>query len=440
MSFSILSLDGGGTWALIQARVLEQRYGANKSGHEILKEYDLVIANSGGSLVLALLCANKTVKEIIDTFNDVTVLQSIFKKKFVAALPGLKKFFPNYETANKYEVFRKHLQKGGVNYGDTLLPDLPALIGKPELQIIITNFDYDRERAVYWRSNKQSKMEGAYIEQQTSGVSAPPAFKTVTLAQAVHGASNAPVQFFDDPAAFPITTIKDGQKETGKNRLFWDGAVGGNNNPVKSGVLEALANAADRKKLLEEIRIVSIGTAATVLPVLYDEDGECKAEYDWLCRYSHNEGWDGDLNKMANSIIADPPDASSFDTHQILGLPLIQNDARFIRINPMVKPLLKTKNGNPQKAWYMPGREGAWTEKEMKDLFELDMAVSTEYGLTLINRLCEDYFNGHFDNQGIRIGGEKMEAILGHKKFEEAMKDWKGWSRENAIGNSVATR
>jgi len=55
MAFKILSLDGGGSWALIQARVLLDIYG-DISGHKILKKFDLAIANSGGSLVLACLC------------------------------------------------------------------------------------------------------------------------------------------------------------------------------------------------------------------------------------------------------------------------------------------------------------------------------------------------------------------------------------------------
>ena len=55
MSYKILSLDGGGSWALVQARVLIDIYG-DISGHELLRQFDMAIANSGGSLVLACLC------------------------------------------------------------------------------------------------------------------------------------------------------------------------------------------------------------------------------------------------------------------------------------------------------------------------------------------------------------------------------------------------
>ena len=49
--YHILSLDGGGSWALIQVRVLIDLFGANVSGYAVLKNFDLVTANSGGSVV-----------------------------------------------------------------------------------------------------------------------------------------------------------------------------------------------------------------------------------------------------------------------------------------------------------------------------------------------------------------------------------------------------
>ena len=51
----ILSLDGGGTWALIQARALEKIYGESTRGHEVLRKFDYVVANSGGSIVAGAL-------------------------------------------------------------------------------------------------------------------------------------------------------------------------------------------------------------------------------------------------------------------------------------------------------------------------------------------------------------------------------------------------
>jgi uncharacterized protein len=63
MPYKILSLDGGGSWALVQASVLLDIYGDIR-GHELLRQFDLAIANSGGSLVLACLCNDMKLTEV----------------------------------------------------------------------------------------------------------------------------------------------------------------------------------------------------------------------------------------------------------------------------------------------------------------------------------------------------------------------------------------
>jgi hypothetical protein len=60
-------------------------------------------------------------------------------------------------------------------------------------------------------------------------------------------------------------------------------------------------------------------------------------------------------------------------------------------------------------------------------LYEMDMAVTEDDKIKLIDKLCDDFFNGYFCNQGIRIGGKKLEPILGHKKFNDALNDWNSW-------------
>jgi patatin-like phospholipase/acyl hydrolase len=44
MAFKILSLDGGGTWALLEAMALEAIYG-DLPGRQILDQFDLVTGN-----------------------------------------------------------------------------------------------------------------------------------------------------------------------------------------------------------------------------------------------------------------------------------------------------------------------------------------------------------------------------------------------------------
>ena len=79
MSYKILSLDGGGTWALIQASILQDLYG-DINGHEILKKFDLVIANSGGSLVLAAPCNDMKPSKIVAVFRNESERGKIFSR------------------------------------------------------------------------------------------------------------------------------------------------------------------------------------------------------------------------------------------------------------------------------------------------------------------------------------------------------------------------
>lgn len=79
MSFKIRSMDGGGAWSLIQARVLMDIYG-DIGGHELLRQFDMVIANSGGSLVLACLCNDMKPSEIIKIFANKSNREQVFSK------------------------------------------------------------------------------------------------------------------------------------------------------------------------------------------------------------------------------------------------------------------------------------------------------------------------------------------------------------------------
>src|SRR5215468_9384159 len=66
--YRILCLDGGGRWSLISVMALQSVFGARAKGHDILQGFDLVAANSGGSIVLGGLVENKSLAELIDLF------------------------------------------------------------------------------------------------------------------------------------------------------------------------------------------------------------------------------------------------------------------------------------------------------------------------------------------------------------------------------------
>src|SRR5437870_3448673 len=162
MKFKILSLDGGGSWALIQARVLMDMYGDIR-GHELLRKFDMVIANSGGSLVLACLCNDMRISEIISVFRDETLRKQVFSRltfweklnwRNIASLIT-RKLGPRYDTKRKLQGLRSilsgmdHLfaeKKISQPIVDTPIHLLPSVIGKDDLQLIIVGFDYFRER------------------------------------------------------------------------------------------------------------------------------------------------------------------------------------------------------------------------------------------------------------------------------------------------------
>ena len=62
MKYRILSLDGGGSWALIEVKALMQLFDPDMPGRQVLSRFDLVAANSGGSIVLACLIEDHDVE------------------------------------------------------------------------------------------------------------------------------------------------------------------------------------------------------------------------------------------------------------------------------------------------------------------------------------------------------------------------------------------
>ena len=305
----ILSLDGGGSWALLEARCLLDLYG-DMNGNELLQKFDLVISNSGGSIVLACLIENMKLSDIVKWFlnandrNSVFSKLTIFDRSPLMSLLRLEHIGPKYSAAEKLVALENHLP----NRGGCFLSELPALIGKPSLQLIICAFDYERNREVFFRSNMKSKADARYY----SIMAGMPvgAFADVTLAEAVHGSSNAPVNYFDKPALVRY-------RGDTFDRQFWDGAIGGFNNPVFAGVTEAIANG----EKLEDLRILSIGTGTNLLPLYNDQDPKPTVN-TFMYQQGHST-FVNDIEKISGSIVADPPDSASFHAYNIIhsGLP-----------------------------------------------------------------------------------------------------------------------
>ena len=103
----ILSLDGGGAWALLEAMCLKDMFG-DIPGRQILAQFDMAVANSGGSIMLAGLALDFRPSQLIALFKNPQSRLAIFVRlswfqRQLARLP----VFPRYATQEKLEGLRK---------------------------------------------------------------------------------------------------------------------------------------------------------------------------------------------------------------------------------------------------------------------------------------------------------------------------------------------
>jgi hypothetical protein len=393
--YKILSLDGGGSWALIQAMALCKIYGPDMRGHKLLSQFDLAAANSGGTLTLGGLLEDMTLADILGLFLSDTNRHEIFvalhwwAHPLLALLRLVGKVGPQYDAAAKLVGLRKIFH----THGDTKLTDLPARIraahGKTP-RLMISAFDYDRERETFFRSDPQS----------AAGSFAPP-LPPPTLAEAIHASCNAPVNYFDKPAA--VARLR-----------YWDGGVGSYNNPILIAVVEAIANGAKP----EDIVALSIGTATMFLPMARDYPDEDAA----LVQPATRQCLKNDIEKLALSILDDPPDDASFIAHVNLGgaLPKAADapvtDTRIVRMNPLIQPVPADDGG-----WALPGDI---TEPEFKTLCKLGLDAITPDDVTLIKKFCQAWIDGTAPNQPIRANRRMLAREIGQATFAEAKRQW----------------
>lgn len=392
-TYKILSLDGGGSWALIQAIALADIYGLDTKGRKILKHFDLAIANSGGSIVLAGLVMDMSPKEIFKLFDDEPTRRGIFVDNWIN-VPDFRK----YSTEDKLTG----LESAFSRYSDINLKisEINSAL-KIDTEIMICAFNYDRERATFFRSNALSSTASSGNNRLTN----------LTLLQAVHASSTAPVKFFDDPALIPYDDPEDG------NARFWDGGVGGYNNPVMAGVVESLAKTPKPK----DIRALSIGTGNVFLPLGTEGDDSFG-----LYKMPEKSCLLSDIELLARAIINDPPDAASFTAHVVLGgsLPTSSNpvtDGSIVRMNPLVQPI-KAAAGAPFP-WELPG----FSVKEFIRLSELGLDAVDQYDVNLIKKLTHHWLAGVANNQPVRMNGETLACEIGHNKYAKALTQWQSY-------------
>jgi hypothetical protein len=222
MPYRILSLDGGGAWSLIQLRTLISLYGANTLGHTVLKAFDLIAANAGGSLVLAGLAENRTLGDLLALFMD---------DRQRAA------FFP--PTRQAVDAVLPLLPNTGSQTLQQIASDITGPSGRP-MHLLVIGFDYQRNRVQFFRSRPAGGPEW--------GAGAP---ADITLAAVVRASMHAPIGCFEAPPEIPLNPDR-----------FWDGEIIGCNNPLLAAVVEAITLDVPPG----DIRALSLGTGMVCLP------------------------------------------------------------------------------------------------------------------------------------------------------------------------------
>jgi hypothetical protein len=393
MPFRVLSLDGGGAWALIEVRTLMALYGKYATGHQVLRNFDLVAANSGGSLVLAGLVEDLPLEEILQYFMAEDKRRSIFSPTTDPGnnvLRDLLGIGPKYSAKAKLPAIERLLPKTGDEPLEGTMNGVNGPNGSP-VHLLIVGFDYDRNRAVFFRS--ASAGGPSWGDGQPA---------KVTLAAAVHASTNAPVNYFDAPAILP-----------GAADRYWDGGISGCNNPA----VAALTEAAVLGHLLQDMRLLSLGTATVSLPLAPIGSPTSPLEAPRL-----ESSLPTDLKKLATAIVDDPPDSATFIAHAMTGgsaglqPPVI---SRVIRMNPLISPLPTAQDG-----WIPPK---GWSVAQFQYLCDIDMDAVIQTQITFIRDYCTFWLDDRAPNQPIRPNGRSFDPLnpdIGYAKFSQAKTAW----------------
>jgi hypothetical protein len=322
-------------------------------------------------------------------------------------LSGLISVLNSYDNLCEAGKIKKHIT-------ETYLDELPAIIGKKDLQLLIVGFDYFRERVNFFRSNPKSKT-GKFGE-----------FYQVSLAHAIHASSNAPVNYFDQPAKATVNLLNGNDRRTS---YYWDGAVAGFNNPVLAGLIEAITN---NGPPLNDYCILSIGTGTGGRVVITDSKDSSNLQARAIYESNINNPLVlshpsfkilPDIRKMATSILSDPPDAATFIAYSILD-PSLNNTANLVRINPLMAPELDVlHNIYVLPTAYRFDNDG---EKKFISLLDMDMDAVLDDQVELINELCDRFIVNDsstcLPNQLIR--GNVKDIYLGAPTYKQAKEKW----------------
>jgi hypothetical protein len=389
MKYRILTLDGGGVWALIEVKALIRIFGAATRGNEVLQQFDLVAANSGGSIVLGGLAEDVTLQELLDYFMNPVNRNAIFSPTpsiFDQTLENLLAFGPKYSATAKLPALETLMPQTGNKILRGITDNMAGYNGKP-IRLMIAGFDYDRNRGTFFRSTP--------VSTPCLGIANAP---DITLAEAIHASTNAPVNYFDGPAIFPARTVR-----------YWDGGISGHNNPVLAAVTEAMLIGEPP----QTIAALSLGTGTVQL--LPGTQGQPASPFyaPW-----QNSGLAGDIGKIASSILDDPPDSASFIAHVMTAgatVPPAGAVSRIVRMNPVIAPVEAGGQLQPP---------GGMTVAQFQYLCGIGIDALPPNQVNAINAYAELWLSGHAPNQQIHTDAGTPPVTIGQADFPAALAAW----------------
>jgi len=422
---NILCLDGGGTWAIIQVMTLQKLYGEDVSGHDVLQNFDLVAANSGGSIIAAGLFLDLKLSDILDLLNTQANRKRIFQKNENPGVIGLFKAISSRWEAKKKRPGLKEVLDAATSSTDAMKERFFAEplhqawpFGAANLpHLLILAYDYSQHRARYFRTNKRSRAGSATAAAKV---------RTPSLRDAVHASSNAPVVYFDQPAKIKLL-----QQQAGGDMqriMAWDGAMAGYNNPMVAAVTEALANGAVR----QQIKIMSIGTSADLRPIRSDlpPGSVVRASASPLFTKAPEikrlavSQLVQDILFSAKAILSSPPDVASYTAHLMIsnqvpgrgGATSGNMDLRIARFNPVLLP----NRSGPATAPVF-SKPDDLSQAKLQRLTELDMDVIAQADVNLIADHVRSWLAGKTRNQAIVATGPGGTGVhIGDKWFNGA--------------------
>ena len=402
-NFKILSLDGGGSWAILQLLTLKERFKEKipkLNGHAILQEFDLVISNSGGSIVLATLAENWTVDEALNLFRKKEIRDKVFSRNsgkelfWPVRFTRLAGIGPKYSTKRKGEALNQLFPK----IASLNMDLLPGFIGKQDLKIVVCSYDALNNRAKFFRSFSHSD----------KGYSA----EYVRLTDAVHGSSNPPIQYFDFPAHIEVSN-------SNKAYELWDGALGGFNNPVVAGIVEAVRLG----ESIKDLTVISLGNGNKFMSkdekesfIQLRRETEEERTKKWKF-WKYRVQWKYFLKTImhqARTILYQPPDWANFVAYMFLMKDMGKNLMnQFIRLSPLI---------------HIDDDTNEDVKPLLEKLYNLDLDLTSDEDIDLIFNCFENWKIGEIKNQPIHYGISEDNNLIPHVGdafFESGMQKWK---------------